>query len=264
MKKYFAVFKWSFKMQIVWRFDVAMTMLATVGRIVAAWILWRAVYGNRELVSGFTFQGMLSYYVVSSFLSSLDMSSQISEEISGLIRDGGFSKHMAVPMSPFAFFSFMVAGEAAFHLWFSCIAAVFCALAFSISIALASDAALMLAAAIMIPLGLLCMMSVHYLLAMLAFKFLSVSSFLFAAQSLTAFLTGALVPLALLPESVAAIMRLFPFCYVTYLPAMLLTGRSGGEALPGIAVLACWTAGLLALGGLAYGKLRVRYEGVGI
>lgn len=125
MRKYIEVFRWSFKMQIVWRFDVAMTMVATIGRILSARILWSAIFDSKEYVYGFTFQAMLSYYIVSSFLTSLDMSSQISGEISYLIRDGGFSKHMVTPMNPFGFFSFMVAGESAFHLGFSCIAALF-------------------------------------------------------------------------------------------------------------------------------------------
>lgn len=264
MRKYLAVLRWSFKMQIVWRFDVAMTMVATMGRILAAWILWRAIFSGKEYVSGFTFQAMLSYYIVSSFLASLDMSSQISGEVSYLIRGGGFSKHMVTPINPFGFFSFMVAGESAFHLGFSCAAAVLCALLFRINIIFTSDSMQILAAIVMVLLGLLCMMCFHYLLGMLAFQFLSVSSFLFAANNLTAFLTGALVPLALLPDWMIGVMRMFPFYYVTYLPAMLLTGHGGGEALTGVITLACWTAGLLALSQLTYHKLRVRYDGVGI
>lgn len=113
MRKYLEVFHWSFKMQIVWRFDVAMTIIATIGRIVAAWILWSAIFAERDLVGGFTFGSMLSYYIVSSFLSTLDMSDQISGEVSYLIKDGGFSKHMVMPMNPFGFFSYMIACESA-------------------------------------------------------------------------------------------------------------------------------------------------------
>lgn len=264
MRKYLEVFRLSFKMQIVWRFDVAMTMLATIGRIVAAWILWGAIFSGKELVSGFTFQAMLSYYIVSSFLTSLDMSGQISEEVSYLIRDGGFSKHMVTPMNPFGFFSFMVAGESAFHLGFSCVAAIICALLFRINIIFTADIMQIFIAIFMILLGLLCMMCFHHLLGMLAFKFLSVSSFLHAANNLIAFLTGALIPLALLPDWIITTMRIFPFYYVTYLPAMLLTGRSGEEALTGVITLTCWTVGLLALNHFTYHKLRVQYDGVGI
>ncbi|MDQ7094336.1 ABC-2 family transporter protein [Desulfosporosinus sp. PR] len=264
MRKYFEVFRLSFKMQIVWRFDVAMTMFATISRIVAAWILWNAIFSGKALVSGFTFQAMLSYYLVSSFLTSLDLSGQISGEVSYLIRDGGFTKYMVTPLNPLGFFSFRTAGEAAFQLGFSCLAAVICALLLPINIILTSDIKQIFLAIVMILLGLLCMMCFHHLLGMLAFKFLSVSTFLHAANNLTAFLTGALIPLALLPEWSITAMRMFPFYYVTYLPAMLLTGQSGEEALTGVITLACWTGGLLALNHFIYHKLRVQYDGVGI
>jgi ABC-2 type transport system permease protein len=264
MRKYLEVFRWSYKMQIVWRFDVAMTMVATVGRIVAAWVLWSSIFRDKALVSSFTYEAMLSYYIVSSFLASLDMSSQISEEVSALIREGGFSKHMVTPMSPFGFFSALVAGEASFHLGFSCFAALLCARLFRINILFTDEPVLILTASVMIPLGLFCMMCFHYLLGLLAFKFLSISTFLHAANNLIALLTGALVPLALLPAWTIATMRLFPFYYVTYLPAMLLTGQRGEEALAGLLALSFWTVGLLALCRFAYQKLRVRYDGVGI
>jgi ABC-2 type transport system permease protein len=264
MRKYWEVFRWSFKMQIVWRFDVAMTMVAMIGRILAAWILWSAVFDGRAQVSGFTFQGMLFYYIVSSFLTSLDMSNQISGEISYLIRDGGFSKHMVTPMNPFGFFSFMVAGESAFHLGFSCIAALVCAAVFRIRILLTAAVAQITAAVAMILLGLLFMMCFHYLLGILTFRFLSIRALTFIAGHLISFATGALVPLALLPDGMLNAMRLLPFYYVTYLPSMLLTGRGGGEAPAGLAILACWTAGFLALNFFSYNRLRIRYEGVGI
>jgi len=262
--KYFEVFRWSFKMQMVWRFDVAMTVLATIGRILAAFILWRAVFTGTEYVKGFSFDAMLSYYIISSVLNSLDFSNQISGEISYLIRDGGFSKHMVTPMSPFGFFGFMTAGESAFHFGFSFAAALACSFIFGIRMLFAADLLTIIAALVMIPLGLLFMMCFHYFLGILTFKFLSINSFLFLAGNITVFLTGSLVPLSLLPDSIHFIMKLFPFYYVTYLPAMLLSGQSGDEALPGILVLSLWVAAFLILNRFAYNRLRIRYEGVGI
>ncbi len=264
MRKYLEVFRLSFKMQIIWRFDVVMTMVATVGRILAAWILWGVIFKDKEMVAGLNFQGMLSYYIISSFLISLDMSKQISDEINYLIRDGGFSKHMVTPMNPFGFFSAMVAGESAFHLGFSFIAAIICALLFQINVVITANIFELLAAITMIVLGLLFMMCFHYLLGMLGFRFIGVDSFLYVANNLSAFFTGALVPLALLPDWVISVMRFFPFYYVTYLPSMLLTGRNSGEIWFGLVVLSSWTLGMFGLSQLTYHKLRIRYDGVGI
>lgn len=97
MKKYLEVAKILFKAQIVYRFDVAMTALATIGAVLFAWILWGAAFSGREAIGGYTFQTMLSYYVVSSFISSFEKSNGICFEVSERIRGGTFSKYMAIP-----------------------------------------------------------------------------------------------------------------------------------------------------------------------
>ena len=265
MRKYLEVFQWSFKMQIVWRFDTAMAMVATIGRIVAAWILWSTVFADKELVGGFTFEGMLSYYIIGSFLASLDMSNQISGEISYLIKNGGFSKHMVIPMNPFGFFGYMIAGESAFRLGFCLISAAVCALLFQINIIIIPDIARLLIAGGIVLLGLLFMAGYHYFIGILAFKFVDIEFFLHVQGNIIAFATGALVPLSLLPNAVVDILRFLPFTHVLYTPAMLLTGQiSVSEGLFGLVVLLAWVSVILYVGQTAYRKLRVRYEGVGI
>ena len=265
MRKYLEVFRWSFKMQIVWRFDVVMTMFATIGRIVAAWILWSAVFAGNNMVRGFTLEAMLSYYLIGSFLTSLDMSNQISGEVSYLIKDGGFSKHMVTPMNPFGFFGYMIAGESVFHLAFSLAAVAVCAVLFQIHIVITPDVIRLLMAGIMVLLGLLFMAGYHYFIGILAFKFVDMGFFLHVQGSIIAFATGALVPLSLLPDAVVTMLRFLPFTHVVFTPVMLMTGQAGvGEGLFGLAVLAGWVAVILFVGQTTYKGLRVRYEGVGI
>lgn len=264
MKKYLGVFLLSFKMQITWRFDVAMTIVAAVGRILAAWILWGAIFSGREFVGGFDFRAMLSYYIVSSFLASLDMSNQISGELSYIIRAGQFSKHMVTPMNPQGFFGSMIAGESAFHLFFSFLALILCALLFRVNLVLTGDPVQIFCAIVMIVTGLLFMVSFNYFLGILTFKFQNVDGFLHVKGNLIAFATGTLIPLSLLPDGVVNAMRFLPFYYVTYQPAMILIGKGGSDIGTGMIVLACWTAAFIFIGNRSYNHLRVKYDGVGI
>lgn len=265
MRKYLEVFRWSFKMQLVWRFDVAMTMVATIGRIIAAWILWSAIFMGRGLVNGFTFHSMLSYYLVSSFLTSLDMSRQISEEVSYLIKDGGFSKHMVTPMNPFGFFCYMIAGESAFHLGFSFIATVICALLFQIRIVFSTDITCLILGCIMVFIGLLFMAGYHYCIGILAFKFVDINFFLHLQGNIIAFATGSLVPLSLLSDSAVGFLQFLPFTHVVFTPAMLLTGQIRfNEGVFGMIVLLIWTVVIILGKQMLYKRLRIRYEGVGI
>jgi len=91
LKKYLEIAKISFKTQITWRFDVIMNVLFTVSKMLFAYILWGAIFSKNETVAGFTFPMMLSYYILSSFLSQIEMSGGVSSEIGDHIKGGTFS-----------------------------------------------------------------------------------------------------------------------------------------------------------------------------
>ncbi|MDR1862928.1 MAG: ABC-2 family transporter protein [Treponema sp.] len=264
MKKYFEMAKILFKVQIAYRFDVAMTALATVGRVLFAWILWGAVFSGRERVGGFTYQTMLAYYLASSFLTSLDMSAGLSSEIAERIRNGTFSKFMVIPAGTQRCFMSQNFGAALYYAVFSLLAAAACAVIFRVEFVFSGNLTRMAAALLMEILGLVFMASYQYFIGILAFKFQDIGFFLHVQGSLLAFATGTMAPLSLLPPGVTGILRRLPFYYVTYLPAMLLTGQNGGEALPGLITIAAWTTGMLLVSRAAYRHLRVHYDGVGI
>lgn len=252
-------------MQIVWRFDVAMTMVATIGKILAAWILWQAVFLNHTAINGFSFDAMLSYYIIGSILSSIDFSHQISDEVSGLIRNGRFSGHMVTPMNPLFFFGSMTAGESAFHLGFSLFAAVFCTLVFGIDITLTNSVTAVILSFMMILIGLVFMACYHYTIGILTFKFLEIGFFMHIQGSVIAFATGALVPLAMLPDAALLVFRFLPFTHVIYTPVMLLCGQADiAEGFIGLGVICVWALIMFSVSQYTYGSLRVRYDGVGI
>ena len=265
MRKYIETFRLSFKMQIVWRFDAAMTMFATFARILSAWILWQAVFSANTFIKGLDFSAILSYYIICSILSSIDFSHQISGEVSELIRSGRFSGHMVTPVNPLFFFGSMTAGQSAFHFSFSFISAVICALLFRINMVITSDIVSIILAAAIIPAALAFMACYHYFIGILTFKFLEIDFFLHLQGNIIAFVTGALVPLSLLPGSVLYVLRFLPFTHVVYTPAMLLCGQiNAEEGLFALVIITLWTVIMFLITQGAYKNLRVKYDGVGI
>jgi ABC-2 type transport system permease protein len=264
MKKYMEIVKILFKAQIAYRFDVAMTVLFTVSKILFAYILWGAVFGENKTVGGFTFPMMLSYYIISSFLSQIEMSDGVSREISDRIRGGTFSKYMVIPADTQKYFIAQTFGAMCFYLLFIFVSTAIWVFVFGVDLTITSSMTLILSAVVMIIIGLLFMIQLNYFLGILAFKFQDIGIFLMIKGNIVAFITGSLVPLALLPSSVVSIMRFFPFYYVTYLPSMLLIGKNESEAFIGIVVLAAWLLTFTILNKIAYNKLRVMYDGVGI
>lgn len=263
-RKYREVARVYLKSQLAWRADVLFQMFFTIGRILFAYLLWKVIFNGRELVAGFTFDGMLSYYIFSSFLTQLDMSHGVSEEIHARIRGGTFSKYMVLPVNTEGYFLAMEVGVVLFYLVFDLVAAFVWVLIFGIKLQMAADMPVILCALAMVLMGLLFMVQLNYYLGLLTLKYQGIGTFLMIKNNLAALITGSIVPLALLPEGVVQAMRLLPFYYVTYLPSMLLAGHCREEALTGLMVLAVWCLALQAAIHWTWEKYSRRYDGVGI
>lgn len=264
MGKYIETAKLQFKSQITYRFDTILSIAFTVSKIVLAYILWGAVFGERELVAGFTFHAMISYYIISSFISQLDQSSTTGRQISDEIRDGYFSKYMVRPMNIFGYFSAHTTGVSLFLLTFNLAAALAWVYLFRIELVLTGNLITLGSVVVLVLLGLLFMMQLNFYIGVLAFKFLETGVFMMIKDNIIEFATGSLVPLAILPSSIVGVMQFLPFYYITYLPTMLLLGHNQAEAGTGIAVLLIWNLGFALLNAMTYKRLRTKYDGVGI
>jgi ABC-2 type transport system permease protein len=265
MKKYLEIAKVYFKIQITYRFDVILNALGIIGKVLFAWILWGAIFSGQDKLGGMSFREMLSYYVIVSFFASLDLSEGISREISDRIRNGTFSKFMVIPAGNMRYFIIQNFGAAGYYGIFGLGIAIICIIIFRITIALAPNLLLVLCALAMEILGLIFMAAYQYFIGILTFKFQDIGFFLHIQGNIIAFITGAMIPLTLLPDGIVQILRFFPFYYVHYFPAMILTGQgSFREALAGLGIICFWTLAMLIIGHSTYERLRIKYDGVGI
>jgi len=264
MKKYVEIAKIFFKSQMAYRFDVAITALEAIGRVLFAWLIWGAVFIGRDTVSGFTFQAMLLYYVVSSFLLVLDNFTSVSSEVSGRIRGGTFSKYMVIPANPISHFWAQTFGIAAYYSIFALPIVVLSGFLFGAG-AFTPSPMVVLCALIMIFMGMTFMVSYHFFIGLLAFKFNDVVFFLHLQGSVISFTQGGMIPLNLLPEAALNLLRLLPFPHAVFTPTMLLTGNMDlMDGLSSLGVLAFWTIGMAMVSQFAYNRLRIKYDGVGV
>lgn len=264
MRKYLEIAKLTGKAQLSWRFDILASAFIALVRVLFAMIVWGAVFGERQEVAGFTLQTMVSYYVIGAFLSQLDMSQGIAEEVSRRIRDGTFTKYMVIPVKAERYFLFQTLGAATVYILFTLGALAGWVLLFGIDFVVSSDPVMILSAAALALLGLVFMTQLNYFLGILAFKFQDVSNFLMIKDNILELVKGNLVPLALLPAALLSAMRFLPFYHIAYLPAMLLIGRNREEIGLGMVTLLLWMAVFFLINNLAYGRLRRKYDGVGI
>ncbi len=264
IKKYCEVAKINFKGCIIWRFDILANLLLTVTKITFAYILWKAVFGENDVIGGFTFYSMLTYYVTGAFLSGADMSKKISTEICTRVISGTFSKYIIIPVNIQIYFMAQNFGRLIFYLLLNIISLFTWIFILQISFSFTNNMYYLGTAAVMALLGLIFMTEFQFFIGILSFKFLEISMFRIIVDNIMVFITGAAIPLSLLPEAVTAVMRIFPFYYIIYLPSMLAIGRNGNEALSGLIIIFAWVLVFFIINNLLYKRLRVLFEGVGI
>ncbi len=264
MYKYWEISKTYMKTQLVWRADVIFNMLFTVTKILFAYLLWGMVFKDMDMAGMFTFHSMVSYYITSSFLSQLEMSSGISNEIYWGIRSGTFSKYMVIPVSIEKYFLAMEFGVVLFYILFDFIAAIIWVFIFQIKFTFTNNPAVIICAVVITLLGLVFMVQLNYLLGIMGLKYQGIQTFLMVKDNLVMLVTGGIVPLALFPDIVVNILSFMPFYYVTYLPAMLFTGFCGEEAFSGIFIILFWCIALQIVINIFWKKNVKNFEGAGI
>lgn len=264
MRKYWEVSKIYMKAQLAWRADVAFNMVFTITKILFAYLLWGIIFQDRDMVGDFTLHGMLSYYIISSFLSGLERSGGVSSELHERIRNGTFSKYMVIPVDVEKYFLAMELGIVLFYISFDFIAAAVWTFIFQVEFTHTEDIAVTACAVLIAVLGMLFMVLLNYFLGLLTLKYQGIQTFLMIKNNLVALITGSIVPLALFPEIAVRIMRWLPFYYVTYLPAMLLAGLCRNEARSGVVVISCWCILMQAAINVVWKKYIRKYDGVGI
>ncbi len=264
MRKYREVMRVYLKAQLAWRADVVFNMLFTVSKVLFAWLLWGMIFRERDTVADFTFHGMLSYYIVSSFLARLEMSGGISGEISARIRNGTLSNYIVLPVSLEGYFAAMEAGVVLFYLVFDLFAAAVWVFVFRIQFVFTHSVSIFGCGLLMAAMGLFFMVQLNFLLGIMTLKYEEISTFLMIKDNLAALVTGSIIPLALFPEALVRVMRLLPFYYVTYLPSMLFTGRCEEEAVRGLVILAGWCVFTQGAVMAVWRKYRIKYDGAGI
>ena len=114
MKKYLEIAKAYMKAQLIWRSDTFVDVILAVAKILFAWLLWSILFEGKEQIAGLGFQTMISYYIISSYLFQLEKSAEISQQMTGMLRNGTFSKYMVIPVQTQGYFIAMEAGKIAF------------------------------------------------------------------------------------------------------------------------------------------------------
>lgn len=265
LTKYFNIFKVSLVERLAYRADFLLGTFLRLLPLVTTLLLWKAVYANKDEISGYTYRQVVAYLLlvhVSRMFSSMPgLASGIARDV----RDGNLKRYLvqpldlisyllayrmahkvayiitSIPLYSVIFFLFRDFFDAPADPWWFCLYAT--ALLMSFILGFAFEASL----------------------GMLGFWFLEISSFLYLVNTVNFFVSGHFLPLDLLDPWVAGILKVLPMQFMAYFPAALIMGKAGdwNDVLRGLGIEAAWCLGFFAMARGAYALGLRRYGGYG-
>lgn len=204
--------------------------------------IWRVVMHGRTEVAGFTLPHLLTYTLLSeAFRDVMECRTWLESSF----WDGSIATRFLRPMGVFGQFAAEWAGSVAFHLCLFTLPLLLCAPLFGVSILPTSTVALPLAL-LSLFLAVLVGLGIEYVFAGIAIG-VQVHPYVINQMraALGALLSGAFIPLAVLPFGLGKLFSLLPFAGQASAPLSIYTGSTEVGSLMGLQLF--WSVALWAI-----------------
>jgi len=268
MKWIVAVFQTEIRRIFAYRFDFwAHFIFALLANIGVAYFLWDAIFTARnvEQMQGYTFSGLMFYYLMVPLIQRTINGQSFSGGISTDIYEGQLTRYIIYPIHFFIYkFVVQLAMAVVYMSQLLVAGGVFIAL-FGLPdmIEISAGSLLMGFGAVFIAtlLGFLCNGCIH-LIAFWVDHIWSLTAMLHFSIGL---LGGGLIPLSFFPQNVVAVLDYTPFPYFVSFPINCFLGNvSFSQWLTGVGVIGVWSA----IAGMCmyaiWNRGKYAYTGVGI
>lgn len=266
LRKYWKIFRVSLTERLVYRADFVLATLLRFLPMVTTILLWQAIYAGAGAthIGGFARDEMIAYLLlvhVSRMFSSMP---GLSYGIARDVREGSLKKYLIQPID---MVWYLVSYRAAHKTAYIATAS----LPYGILFFLCRDyfhgfpgAATALAYVASLFLGFLVGFFFEAALGMAGFWFLEVTSLLYIVNTVNFFVSGQMLPLDVLGEPWASLLKALPFKYLAYFPAVVFLGKvRGWDLVGGLLAQAGWAAFFVVLARVLYRRGLRRYSAYG-
>lgn len=266
------ILKMALAERLAYRGDFALGTLMRFLPIVTQIFLWWAIFQSLDpdspktaSLSGYTFQDMVAYYLLTMVGRAFSSMPGLSSSIALKVRDGEIKKFLVQPVD---LISFLFWSRVAHKLAYYTVAT----LPFAFVFFLCRDyftggwppPEVMIAFVCSLVLSFALGFYLETCIGLVGFWMLEVSSLLFVYMLFQFFLSGHMFPLDILPEPYATIVTYLPIKYLAYFPAAVFLGKITGVALAiDLAMLLGWTVFFFGLSRVLYRAGLKRYSGFG-
>ncbi len=251
-----------------YRVDFWINAFATFAvEIGLAWFLWSAMFreSGHGTIAGYDLHGMLVYYLAVILFGRIVRGPELTGRVSNDIYEGGLNRYLVFPTSYFAFkYAQSLGSLVPALIQLVLLAALFPVLAregagVALSPLSAAMALLSLAAANLL------YFTMGFPIQCVAFWADNVWSLAVCLRFTCALLGGALLPLAVFPSGLRAVVDVLPFRYLYDAPVGALLGRTSVSAwATGLVLTLGWTLVFALPARAVWRRGSLQYSGIGM
>lgn len=224
MKKYWVLFKVQWQAMLAYRAQVVLWFLISAAQTAFLLYLWIAVYSNGGKIGDYSFNELLTYYILQLFITEI-VATYISWDMIEEIKYGNFTQYLLKPMSYFKWQAVLNFSSKSRELVFVIFGLGIIGFAFAGYTVGPSSLTAFFHVAILTMLATFIAFVLEFFVGIGAFWLTNVMSFRFLIYTLGRLFSGALIPLELLPKSLFQISQFLPFPFFSYIPAQVYLGR---------------------------------------
>ena len=267
MKKYWHVLGIGLQNNLTYRFNFLARSLFGLIPLVAMLYIWKAIYHDKkpgELVGTYVFAEMVSYYLLATIVDALTAVNEDDWQIAADIKDGNISQFLLKPIDYLWYRLWLfVSGRLAYLAVATVPLAVFifCLRKFFV---LPPDWGTFGWFLISAGLTALLQFFMSYMMAMLAFWVMEVSTFIFIMFAFEYLASGHLFPLNILPPAFERALFFTPFPYQLYFPVSVYLGKTTGmELAKGLLIQLAWVIAAYVAARFAWNRGIKKYAAAG-
>jgi len=224
MSAYVDFIRIRFLMMLAYRVDYYSGIIIYAINIGAYYFLWQAIYGDKQVLAGFTVAQMTTYVAV-SWMARAFYFNNLDREIANEIRDGSVAIQLIRPYSYLAVKMMQGFGEGLFRLLlFMVPGMIIVCLLFPVS--LPTDPTVWVIYLVMLFFAFLINTQINMLTGLFAFFVENNEGMMRMKRVIVDLFSGVIVPIAFFPGWLSAAMQWLPFQAITYLPSAVFTGRT--------------------------------------
>ena len=265
MRTYWHIFNVGIQNTLIYRVNFFVRALFGLVPLMAFIAMWRAIYaGKTGEVSGYGLSEMISYYLLVTIVEATTSVTEDDWQIAVEIKDGHLSQFLTRPIDYLHYrFCLFCSGRMVYTLAAAAPVTLF-VLWHRPYLLPPSDA--MTFGCFLLSLGLAALLQflLAFVVAMLAFWVLEISTFVFILLAFERLASGQMFPLDILPPWLAQAAMWTPFPYGVFFPVTLYLGKTTGIALArGLLMQLFWVAATYAVARLVWRRGLKTYTVVG-